>query len=264
MSPKLSIISHYYNHPEMVQSQIAYWETLPDYFLSQVEFILVDDCSEKTPVIRPTNLRLKVYRVITDLPWNQAGARNLGAFNASGEWALYFDIDQRFYADPMAAVVANLDRLDKMGLHYLKIKELIDITVNKSLACHPNSFLVNLAMFKQHAMYDEDFVGHYGYEDLYMPQVWEKQGGKRIVFNDMIFFRGHELRHHQPESRPVAESSAGATKDGRWLQAPGRHSAFRVGADRHFERLRPVALNAPALCKWKCKSTLIKVGPRQR
>ena len=188
MSPKLSIISHYYNHPEMVQSQIAYWETLPDYFLSQVEFILVDDCSEKTPVIHPTNLRLKVYRVITDLPWNQAGARNLGAFNASGEWALYFDIDQRFYADPMAAVVANLDRLDKMGLHYLKIKELIDITVNKSLACHPNSFLVNLAMFKQHAMYDEDFVGHYGYEDLYMPQVWEKQGGKRIVFNDMIFF----------------------------------------------------------------------------
>lgn len=188
MQPKLSIISHYYNHPEMVQNQIAYWETLPDSFLSQVEFILVDDCSEKTPVIRPTKLNLKVYRVITDLPWNQAGARNLGAFNASGEWALYFDIDQRFYADPMAAVIANLDQLDKLGLYYLKIKELIDITVNKPLDCHPNSFLVNLAKFKQHAMYDEDFVGHYGYEDLYMPQVWEKQGGKRALFNNAIFF----------------------------------------------------------------------------
>lgn len=188
MQPKLSIISHYYNHPQMVQDQIAYWETLPDSFLSQVEFILVDDCSEKTPAIRPTKLNLRVYRVITDLPWNQAGARNLGAFNATGEWALYFDIDQRFFADPMAAVIANLDRLDTMGMYYLKIKELIDITVNKPLDFHPNTFLVNLAKFKQHAMYDEDFVGHYGYEDLYMPQVWEKQGGKRVLFNDAIFF----------------------------------------------------------------------------
>ncbi len=188
MKPKLSIISHYYNHPEMVQNQIAYWETLDESLLSQVEFILVDDCSEKTPTIHPTKLNLKVFRVITDLAWNQAGARNLGTFNATGEWALYFDIDQRFYADPMATVVDKLDQLEKMGMYYLKIKELIDITVNKPLDFHPNTFLVNLPMFKQHAMYDEDFVGHYGYEDLYMPQVWEKQGGKRLLLNDSIFF----------------------------------------------------------------------------
>lgn len=186
--PKLSIISHYYNHPQMVQDQIAYWETLPDSFLEQVEFILVDDCSATTPVIRPTKLNLKVYRVITDLPWNQAGARNLGAFNATGEWALYFDIDQKFFAEPMASVIANLDRMDTMTMYYLRIKELIDITVNKPLDFHPNSFLVNLAKFKQHGLYDEDFVGHYGYEDLYMPQMWEKRGGKRVLFSDAIFF----------------------------------------------------------------------------
>lgn len=187
-TPKLSIISHYYNHPQMVQDQIAYWETLPDSFLSQVEFILVDDCSEQTPTIRPSKLNLKVYRVISDLPWNQAGARNLGAFNATGEWALYFDIDQKFLVEPMQAVMGNLSRLDTMSMYYMRIRELIDITVNKPLEFHPNSFLVNLAMFKQHAMYDEDFVGHYGYEDLYMPQVWEKRGGKRALFNEAVFF----------------------------------------------------------------------------
>jgi glycosyltransferase involved in cell wall biosynthesis len=186
--PKLSIISHYYNHPQMVQDQIAYWESLPDNFLSHVEFILVDDCSEETPIIPATKLNLKVFRVITDVPWNQGGARNLGAFNATGEWALYFDIDQKFYAEPMLSILATLDNLDKMTMYYFRIKELIDITVNKSLPNHPNTFLVNLEKFKQCGMYDEDFAGHYGYEDLYMPQVWIKHGGNRVLFNDPVFF----------------------------------------------------------------------------
>lgn len=186
--PTLSIISHYYNHPQMVQDQIAYWESLPDALLAQLEFILVDDCSETTPVVKPTRLNLKVFRVISDLPWNQAGARNLGCFNATGQWALYFDIDQKFYAGPIATLVASLASLDPMTMYYLRIKELIDITVNQPLLYHPNSFLVNLAMFKQHGMYDEDFVGHYGYEDLYMPQVWERNGGKRVLLSDPVYF----------------------------------------------------------------------------
>ncbi len=130
--PKLSVISHYYNHPQMVQNQIDYWSSLPDSFLSQVEFVLVDDCSEQTPVFPATRIDLKVFRVTTDVPWNQAGARNLGAFNASGEWALFFDIDQRFYAEPMAGVLASLHTLDKKTMYYMRIKELIDITNNTS------------------------------------------------------------------------------------------------------------------------------------
>lgn len=196
MVKKLSIISHYYNHPQMVQDQIAYWESLPASFLSQVEFILVDDCSSQTPVFNATHLDLKLFRVITDLPWNQGGARNLGAFNARGEWALYFDIDQKFFLDPMNSVLSNLDRMDNMTMYYLKIKELIDITCDRSLLYHPNTFLVNLDKFKQLAMYDEDFVGHYGYEDLYMPQVWEKHGGKRTLFNDTDFFEDMDFGTH--------------------------------------------------------------------
>ena len=185
---KLSFVSHYYNYPEMVQEQIAYWESLPEAFLSQVEFILVDDCSEQTPIYKPTKLNLRVFRVITDLPWNQAGARNLGAFNAAGTWALFFDIDQRFILEPMEAVLSSLNRMDPKAMNYFRIKELIDITVNKPLQYHPNTFLVKLEMFKKFGMYDEDFVGHYGYEDLYMPQVWEKNGGTRVLLNDRVFF----------------------------------------------------------------------------
>ena len=38
------------------------------------------------------------------------------------------------------------------------------------------------------ARYDEDFVGHYGYEDLYMIKVWEANGGRRTLLNDMYYF----------------------------------------------------------------------------
>lgn len=186
--PSISFVSHFYNHPQKVLAQIAHWESLPPALLADAEFILVDDCSEDRPVFQPTPLNLKVYRVETDIPWNQAGARNLGAFHAKGDWALYFDIDQHFFAQPMQAVLQNLARLDTNAMYYFRIKDLIDTTENKPLSNHPNTFLVNLAKFREMGMYDEDFAGHYGYEDLYMPRVWERNGGTRVLFNDMDFF----------------------------------------------------------------------------
>lgn len=82
---KLSIISHFYNHHQMVIDQIKYWETLPNEFLSQVEFILVDDCSDQIAATPKTKLNLKLFRIKTDITWNQGGARNLGAFNAKSD-----------------------------------------------------------------------------------------------------------------------------------------------------------------------------------
>ena len=185
---KLSLISHYYNYPEKVLNQIRFWETLPADFLNQVEFILVDDCSEQQPVFFPTHLDLRVYRITSDILWNQAGARNLGTFHASGEWGLFFDIDQRMFVQPMSTVLANLERLNKQTMYYFQIKELIDITNNTPLLHHPNTFMVHLAQYREWGMYDEDFAGHYGYEDIYMPRVWERHGGNRTLFNDLVFF----------------------------------------------------------------------------
>jgi glycosyltransferase involved in cell wall biosynthesis len=186
--PKLSIISHFYNHPEKVERQLAYWNSWDPALLAQLEFIVVDDCSEDRPAIDAPNIDLKAFRVITDVPWNQGGSRNLGAYNASGEWAMFFDIDQQCNPGPLAAIVARLGTLDPMTMYHFKIKELIDVTVNEPLQYHPNTFLVNLAKFKLHARYDEDFSGHYGYEDLYLQRVWEGHGGSRVLFNDAEFF----------------------------------------------------------------------------
>ena len=31
-------------------------------------------------------------------------------------------------------------------------------------------------------------MGHYGYEDLYLPRVWEAAGGQRTLLNSPVFF----------------------------------------------------------------------------
>lgn len=185
---KLSIISHFYNHPDMVERQIEHWNRIDPALLDYIEFILVDDHSEELPRIAKSKIDLRLYRVITDLEWNQAGARNLGGFQAFGDWSLYFDIDQRINLDAVPLLLGNLDRLDKHVLYYLRIKELINILTDESLDNHPNSFLTNTREFRTYGMYDEDFVGHYGYEDLYMPRVWERSGRKRGFLSEPIFF----------------------------------------------------------------------------
>lgn len=185
---KLSVISHFYNHPEMVEKQIAHWNKIDPVFLNLMEFILVDDHSEDVPHLVKTGIDLRYFRVITDLEWNQAGARNLAAYHATGEWSLFFDIDQHINLEAVPMLLANLDRLDKRTLYYMRIKELINILTNENLENHPNTFLVNTREFRTHGMYDEDFVGHYGYEDLYMPRVWERSGRKRGFLSDPVFF----------------------------------------------------------------------------
>lgn len=186
--PKLSIVSHFYNHPEMVERQIAHWKKIPAHLLAHIEFILVDDCSEQVAKIDKGGLNLRLFRVISDIPWNQAGSRNLGAFNASGEWALFFDIDQQINIETVEMLLGNLAILDQQTMFYMRIKELINILNNQNLANHPNTFLVHMKEFKTMGMYDEDFAGYYGYEDLYIPRVWETAGGKLGFLSSPVFF----------------------------------------------------------------------------
>jgi len=188
MMPEVSIISHFYNHPDKVLEQIAWWESLPAEFLSRVEFILIDDCSEQSPVIPATGLDLKVFRITTNIAWNQAGARNLATFHARGAWGLYFDLDQHFHDEPMGIVLDKIRFMDENTLyHFRSDNESIKDPATR-IPFHPNTYLVNIGRFKTHGMYDEDFSGKYGYEDIYMARHWEWSGGKRQLLADYNFF----------------------------------------------------------------------------
>jgi len=185
---RLSIVTHFYNHPEHVEAQVASWKKIDGDLLPHIEFILIDDCSDRVPNIVPGDLDLKLYRIDSDIDWNQSGARNLGFFAATGEWCLVFDIDQKLEVDALPLLLNNLGQLDRNAMYYLKANDVFDRNVNKPFEHHVNTFLVSLNEFKSRAMYDEDFAGHYGYEDLLVPYVWERHGGQRVLLNGVAFF----------------------------------------------------------------------------
>ncbi len=186
MVPDISIITHYHNHPQKVLEQIAYWESLPPSFLSRVEFILVDDCSEKSPAIPSTILDLRVFRIATRIAWNQTGARNLGAFTSRGKWGLFFDLDQRFCPKPIENTLNHLEHLDNMTMYHFRAESYAYRPHESGpiIPRHPNTFIVNMEQFKLHGMYDEDFAGHPGYGDIYMTTHWEHEGGKSLLLSD--------------------------------------------------------------------------------
>lgn len=189
MLPFLSIICHFYGHHDKVLEQIRHWGQLAPELREKIEFVLVDDCSESPLVLPRHNLNLRLFRITTDIPWNQGGARNLGAMQAHGQWGMFFDIDQKIQLETVPLLIDLLEKANPRNTFlYFRIRELIDTQTNQSLPCHPNTFLTNLEDFRERGMYDEDFSGHYGYEDLYLMAVWEKHGGNRIVLEQPVFF----------------------------------------------------------------------------
>lgn len=185
---KISIISHFYNHHQEVRNQIAHWESFIQSRTDEIEFILIDDFSDE--VFQPSSSKLKIrnIRIDSDIPWNQAGCRNLGAYLARGEWLLIFDIDQFLNPIALQTILENINQLNSMTLHYLKCKPIYNSVDNATAIYHPNSYLVNADTFRRLGMYDEDFCGHYGYEDLFLPMAWEHNGGARTLLSGIDFF----------------------------------------------------------------------------
>jgi predicted O-linked N-acetylglucosamine transferase (SPINDLY family) len=207
---KLSLITHHYNGHEAAKKLVKHLESLPNSIKDSIELIIIDDCSESAESIDSNLDNLKQYRITDDIPWNQAGSRNLGTFLATSAWGLFFDIDQLPNEAGLLKILSQLASLDTKNLYYFHVENFIDSNLNEELPIHPNTFLVNLERFKSTCMYDEDFAGNYGYEDLYLPFVWEKNGGKRSIFgNEKIFkdgnFKTAKLNRDLTKNKILAE-----------------------------------------------------------
>jgi glycosyltransferase involved in cell wall biosynthesis len=205
--PKLSIISHFYNHHDKVIEQVKCWSRIDPKVLDQIEFILVDDCSKDLLDIKKYGLDIRLLRIDTDIPWNQAGARNLGALVARGAWGLFFDIDQVLDVRAIGVLLENLPSFDTRTMYYMKLKEPVFNSIdNVTCDFHLATFLVCLNTFRTFGMYDEDFAGHYGYEDVFLPFVWDSKGGKRILLSNPCFFEKMQNFHTTNLDRDLAHN----------------------------------------------------------
>ena len=188
-SISLSLVTHHLNGHHKVQALLEELCKLDMQVRAQFEIIIVDDCSDKLVTPQGNGLNLKAYRVTDDISWNQAGARNLGCFMAESPWVLFFDIDQLPINNCVQLILESIQNLERNCLYYFYVDNFIDSNLKKKLDVHPNTFLANTQKFKTTCMYDEDFAGHYGYEDLYLPYVWEFFGGERKILGDTALFR---------------------------------------------------------------------------
>ena len=188
-SISLSLVTHHLNGHHKVQALLEELCKLDMQIRAQFEIIIVDDCSNKSITPHCNGLNLKAYRITDDIPWNQAGARNLGCFATESPWVLFFDIDQLPINNCVQLILESIQNLERNCLYYFYVDNFIDSNLKKKLDVHPNTFLANTQKFKNTCMYDEDFAGHYGYEDLYLPYVWEFFGGKRKILGNKALFK---------------------------------------------------------------------------
>lgn len=158
---RISLCVAYYENSSMLARQYQEWAGYPKGLKQYVEMIVVDDGSPENraaDVPRPKGLPpLKLFRMVEDLRWNQDACRNLAADHATGDWLLLTDMDHIVPAATMAHVV---EKDLKSGVVYrfarVSAPDLLPYKV------HPNTWLVERALFEDIGGYDEAYCGYYG------------------------------------------------------------------------------------------------------
>ncbi len=222
----LSLVTHHLNGHHKVQALLDALCLLDAKDRAQFEIIIVDDCSDEPVVPASNGLNLKAYRVIDDIPWNQAGSRNLGCFMAESPWVLFFDIDQIPIANCVQLILKSIRELEENCMYYFYVQDFIDSNLKKKLDVHPNTFLANTQRFKTTCMYDEDFAGHYGFEDIYLPYVWEFYGGKRLILGNTPLFKDTNFKTNKLDRSSTLNEALALNKINNGIKKPTKFIRF--------------------------------------
>ena len=182
---KLAVMTHVYNAPQAAQAQVDGWASLSHLQTESLEFLMVDDCSQTPLDLRGYGLPLRLLRITRDIPWNMAGAKNLLLAQSSADWLLFFDVDNRAEPAALAALAQSLDQLDPRKVHMFPWKNW-----TPGVEMHINTFLIRRELVEAAGGFDEDFCGHYGYEDVYFHAVVQSLGFGRVMLTNMPFEQG--------------------------------------------------------------------------
>lgn len=173
-----SFVVPYYNNPEMLKHQVDVWERYSGDLTFDMEFILVDDCSDiaAEPIFKKLKHKKKLFRFKERVPWNQHQARNLGAFHAEprkgieNPWLFLTDIDIVVTAE--AAFTMLSKPLDPARSYTVDRVFSPEFTTHKT---HPNTFLCTKNAFKHINGYDCDLIpvggGGYGGDGEFARQL---------------------------------------------------------------------------------------------
>lgn len=143
----IDLLNHYANYDQKI--------------LSQMEFVIVDDCSP-VEIIIPENINInyQLLRITDDIKWNQGGARNLGVTYAKSNKIILTDCDHIFPEDLFAEILKS----NPPRRTLFKFKRVNAEGAKLNSPC--NIFYTSKSVVQAVLAYDEEFCGNYGYEDV--------------------------------------------------------------------------------------------------
>ena len=175
MDKNISIIYTYYNQREMLKMLFEYYDKfLPKELLKNIEFVIVDDCSQEHPAIDyfplTKNINYSIWR--TDKKeYNVGGARNLGVKKATHDYIVSLDIDMILTNELLIEIFDCNISSDQYYRFFIENILSIDLSSNKRYYKKLNSpFFIKKETYLMYSS-DEDFCGNYGYEDEYWKDV---------------------------------------------------------------------------------------------
>lgn len=218
----IRLITTYYNQPRMLARQLYEWSKYPPHVAAAFKFVIVDDGSQvhsASDVLLFDALSTvalpELYRIDTDICWNQHGARNLAAQEADdGDWLLMLDIDHVLTAENAGRLVEYV-RARGWAHHWYKFpRERIgradntrakDFTVRgidpeaARAMVNPgmNCFLTTRANYWAAGGYNEDFSGVYGGDSQFLREL-KAIAGDPVTLND-VTLQVH-TRHSVPDA----------------------------------------------------------------
>ena len=179
---KISVVHPFYNHNEAIPEHIHNWNAWSPENKRNTEIIIVDDGSPDKINLslfkEAKGLDIKVFQVLEDIKWNVTGARNLGITQATGEWLFPLDFDMSvlditfdgFFKENPSKDTTYWPRLWFPSQH----------KPERMRHPHCNSFFIHKDAMLESGLYDEDFSGAWGWEDIFIHNfVFPKMGLKR-------------------------------------------------------------------------------------
>lgn len=188
-----TLIVPFYRNGKMLERQLQEWEHYP----RNVQILVVDDGSPEPaePILQTASdelkTRLRLYRIMVDIPWNREGARNLASKEAETDWIVHVDIDHLM---PVAACEHLVEMECDSGEWYRFPRfrvGMADDTRRKDKipsdatfgAIHPHidSYLITRETYWKLNGYDEDYVGVLGGGCAFLRQLEGLVGPPKIL-----------------------------------------------------------------------------------
>jgi len=201
---KLTYVVQIYNqqqHEEAFSFLIKTYSNYKKALLKHIHFVFVDDCSP-VPIHVPKDCVLNYThaRVLTDIKWNQGGARNLGVHLSKSQKLIVTDLDHVFPEETLEFLLKS-----EIPNDIFLFRRILD---NNKIVTHYNTFFLSKSNYFKVLGVDEEFCGNYGHEDVFFLDMHRRLGTKILTFKNQFLKMFEHKNSDKPQHHLVRDQEA--------------------------------------------------------